>query len=591
MLKLDRKQLAEHIRAKISIVDVVGRYVQLSKSGNNHKGLCPFHNEATPSFLVSEEKGIYKCFGCGEGGDAISFVSKMEGINYSEALTQLAKNANVEQGVIKKLEQNNNRYNFEKEFVVLNFVQGFYQYYLLNTEEGKIALDYLMARGVTKELIVQFGIGLAPRDGQLLVKALEVNNHSFEAAKSAGIIGQSDQGDYYSQFKSRIMFQVTNERGNTVGFSGRMYLQEDVAQAKYVNSPESRVFQKSQLVYNLYEARKIARTSGRLLLFEGFLDVIAASRAGLKESVATMGTALTTTHANVLSQHAKEVILVFDGDKAGLAATAKAIPILLSSGLQVQIVVIPEGLDPDEYIKQKGVDSFLKLINHAIGAMEFQYEYLKQGLRLETTDAQIEFERRLTAFGNLLPDKRMGQLLLRKFKEELYENRKKTFDSTGGQKEGLYRRQGSHQAVTTLLPKLEVMAGEVKAEKELIYYMLIDKQVFELVLSQIGTAFNIDVHRKIVQGIEHYYDKFEAMNEEQFLTTLEFSVMSVAQEIIHELKQRPKKWSKEMIIELTDKVENGAFKLERAGKKEKFYSASHEQQLRMMSELTVGLIH
>ena len=337
MPALDRKQLADNIRARVSVVDVVGRYVQLSKSGNNHKGLCPFHHEATPSFLVSEDKGIYKCFGCGEGGDAISFLSKMEGISYGEALGRLAENVGVDQKILRQLQRNNARDNFEKEFEILKFAQGFYQYYLLNTEEGKMALDYLASRGITKDVIQQFGIGLAPLDGSLLIKALESNSFSFEVAKNAGLIGQGERGDYYSQFKSRVMFQVTNEQGNVVGFSGRTYLSGDVSHAKYVNSPESRVFQKSQIVYHLHEAKKMARTTGKLLLFEGFLDVIAAHKAGFAESVATMGTAITTSHAKILSRHVRTVILVFDGDKAGLAATAKAIPILFAAGYKYEL--------------------------------------------------------------------------------------------------------------------------------------------------------------------------------------------------------------------------------------------------------------
>ena len=590
MLTLDRKQLADHIKASVSVVDVVNRYVKLSKSGNNHKGLCPFHNEATPSFLVSEDKGIYKCFGCGEGGDAISFLSKMEGISYSEALVRLADHAGVDQKMLQHMQGSKAHYSFEKEFALLKFAQGFYQYYLLNTAEGKIACDYLAGRGITKEIIEQFNIGLAPRDGNLLIKALASNGHSFEVAKHAGLIGQNENGDYYGRFRSRIMFGVTNEQGNVVGFSGRIYLSDDPTEAKYVNSPESNVFQKSRLIYHLHEAKKTARVTGKIVMFEGFLDVIAAHKAGVSEAVATMGTALTGEHVNVLSRHVREVILAFDGDKAGLAATAKAIPLLLASGLQVSIVLIPDGLDPDDYVKQKGVDAFRQLIKNPLGAIDFQYEYLKQGLLLETTDGKLEFERRLIAFGNGLPDRSLGQALLRKLKDELYVKQQRNWNAHEKQQEGLYRRPTYHQS-TMITPRLEVMSGEVKAEKELIYYMLLDRQVFEWVLVQIGTAFNIDVYRKIVQAIEAYYFENKVMNQTEFLNQLDPQMMRVTQDIIYELKNRPQRWSHEMIMELIDKVQKGALKLAHAGKKELFYEASHEQQLAMMGELTAGLVH
>jgi DNA primase len=592
VLILDGRQLASEINSKVNIAEIVGRYVQLTRSGRNHKGLCPFHNEATPSFLVSEEKGIYKCFGCGEGGDAISFFSKMEGISYGEALTNLASDVGVDATIVRRFQRNNQRNNFEKEFEILKFAQGFYQYYLLNTAEGHIALAYLASRGITKEIVIQFGIGLAPRDGSLIVKALASNSHSFETAKNAGLLHQSESGDYYSPFKSRIMFQVTNEQGHTVGFSGRTYLPGDDSYAKYVNSPESRVFQKSQIVYNLHEARKIARTSGRILLFEGFMDVIAAHKAGFVESVATMGTALTAAHARTLSRHAREVILVFDGDKAGLAATSKAIPILFAAGLQVRIVHMTGGLDPDDYVMQNGVDKFAELVKHSLGAIDFQYQYLKQGLRLETTDGQVEFERRLMAFSNQLPDKSVGQILLRRLRNEVYEQRRDRGNKGRQQQDGLYPQPNKDRQTNVFqpVPKLQVTSGDVKAEKELIYYMLLDKKVFELVMSQIGTAFNIDTHRKVVQAIEAYYVKNDVMNQEEFFSHLDPLMRRVVRDVVYELKSRPQKWSKEMIIELTDKVQMGAKKLAHAGKKQMFYNASYDEQLRMMGELTVDRV-
>lgn len=567
---MDRRQLADDVKTRVSVVEVVGRYVQLSKKGNNHTGLCPFHSENTPSFIVSEDKGIYKCFGCGEGGDAIAFLSKMEGISYGEATVRLAETANIDPKVLGTIRRNNERNNFDQEFTVLKFVQGFYQYYLLHAEEGKLALEYLNSRGITKTIIEHFGIGLAPKDGQLLTRALEQNSHSLEVAKRAGIIGQNDNGDYYSQFRGRIMFTVMNEQGNVVGFSGRTYLPNDNEQAKYVNSPESRVFQKSQIVYNLHEAKKTARTSGRLLLFEGFLDVIAAHNAGFGEAVATMGTAFTPDHAKTISRHAREVVLVFDGDKAGMAATAKAIPILFAAGLQVKVTLIPGGMDPDDYVKKNGPKKFAEAVDGAIGALDFIYEYAKQGLNLATTDGEAQYERRLEELGKQYG---VGTNLLWKFR-----NSKKQRSSNGNN----YQNK---QAVVG--EKLPIIPGEVKAEKVLIYYMMLDRQVFNLVLAQIGTAFNIDAHRKIAQAIEAHYVQHGKLELRAFLRELDDNLMKVTHDLVMELKNLPKSWSQAMIKELTGRVEQGAVKLARAGLKEMFYLASYEQQLSMMKDLTV----
>jgi len=566
---MDRRQLADDVKTRVSVVEVVGRYVQLSKKGNNHTGLCPFHSENTPSFIVSEDKGIYKCFGCGEGGDAIAFLSKMESISYGEATVRLAETANIDPKVLGIIRRNNERNNFDQEFTVLKFVQGFYQYYLLHAEEGKLALEYLNSRGITKTIIEHFGIGLAPKDGQLLIKALEQNSHSLEVAKRAGIIGQNDNGDYYSQFRGRIMFTVKNEQGNVLGFSGRTYLPDDNEQAKYVNSPESRVFQKSQIVYNLHEARKMARTSGRLLLFEGFLDVIAAHNAGFHASVATMGTAFTLNHAKTISRHAKEVVLVFDGDKAGMAATAKAIPILFAAGLQVKVTLIPNGMDPDDYVKKNGPKKFVETVDGAIGALDFIYEYAKQGLNLETTDGEALYERRLEELGKQYG---VGTNLLWKFR-----NSKKQRSSNGNNYQNKQTVAGE---------KLPSIPGEVKAEKELIYYMMLDRQVFNLVLAQIGTAFNIDTHRKIAQAIEAHYVQHGKLELGAFLRELDDNLMKVTHDLVMELKKLPKNWSPKMIKDLTNRVEQGAVNLARAGLKEMFYQASYEQQLSMMKDLT-----
>jgi len=581
---MDRKQLAIEISAKVSIVDVVGQYVQLTKAGRNYKGLCPFHNEATPSFLVSADKGIYKCFGCGEGGDAISFVSKMEGISYGEATTRLAEVAGVDAQTLRRLKQTSQSHSFEKEYNVLKFAAGFYQYYLFNTDEGRVALEYLASRDITAEIITQFGIGLAPRDGNLIIKALESNGYSFEVAKQAGLLQQSENGDYYSPFKSRIMFTVVNAHNNVVGFSGRTYLDDGESYAKYINSPESRVFQKSQIIYNLQEAKKASRVNGRFLMFEGFLDVIASYKAGFLESVATMGTALTAEHVKALSKHAKEVVLCFDGDKAGLEATAKAIPILFAHQLQVKVIRIPGGLDPDDFVRQNGIDKFSEVVADAVGALTFMYEYAKQGLDLTTPDGGAEFERRLTHIGQQYG---VGADLVWKFRKEEKKQQSSGFKKQNEAGRMLSSRGQISQGIGQPLP---TTPREVKAEKELIYYMLLDKQVFDLVNARIGTTFNVNVHRKIVQGIEAYYSEKSTMNQEEFFARLDVQVARMARDIVYELKGRPKEWTKKMIKELCDRVEIGAMKLEWDGKKQTFLGASCEKQRSMIGEVTSSLV-
>jgi len=308
-------------------------------------------------------------------------------------------------------------------------------------------------------------------------------------------------------------------------------------------------------------------------MFEGFLDVIAAHKAGFTESVATMGTSLTASHAKILSRHAREVILVFDGDQAGLAATAKAIPILFAAGLQVRVVHIPDGLDPDDYVKQHGARKFAEVVNNSLGAIDFQYEYAKQGINIHTTDGAMAFERRLTDIGKQFG---IGEELVWKFR-------------MGEKKNRVNKDKSVHQPFTPVSrEELPSTQRDIKIEKELIYYMLLDKKVFVLVDAQIGTAFNIDEHRKIVQAIEAYYAKHDAIRQDEFLNGLDIKVQSFIQEIIKKFGEKHPAWSEEIINSYCNQIKFSAMERQRNGKKEKLLEShqkvSRNELLRMMEE-------
>ena len=241
-----------------------------------------------PPFVVSPDKGIYKCFGCGEGGNVVSFVSSLEAISYPQAILKLAKRAGIETNIVLPSDESIQDAKFKNEFDILEFAKGFYHYYLNHTKEGKVALDYLHNRGMSDETIAKFGIGLAPSYSDALVKTLANNRYSLDVAMKLGLLNEHN-GQYYDRFKSRIMFPIFDKIGHVVGFSGRVFLEEDTHLGKYVNSPESPIFQKGKLIYHLNDAKLAIRRHNRVLLFEGFLDVISAVEAGFVESVATMG--------------------------------------------------------------------------------------------------------------------------------------------------------------------------------------------------------------------------------------------------------------------------------------------------------------
>ena len=598
---VDRKQLTAEILARTSVSQVVGKYVKLTKSGRNYKGLCPFHNEATSSFVVSDEKGIYKCFGCGEGGDAVSFISKMEGISYFDAVANLANSLGLEGNIIRKFERTSARVSFDREYEILKFAKGFFHYYLMNTTEGKVALTYLTGRGLTLDIIEQFGIGFAPRDVSALVKAMESNGYSKELAMSVGLLNSNDEGEsFYCPFRSRIMFPVANGFGNVVGFSARALLEGDEKYGKYINSPETKVFKKGQLVYNLDEAKKFVRNSGRVLLFEGFLDVIAAHRAGFPESIATMGTALTLDHVKILKQVTNRVVVCYDGDSSGIAAISKAIPLLLSGGITVDICVVPNGLDPDDYIKKNGVSAFSNLVENSVPSIEYYYEHLKQNLNLDFTADKAEFQSKVHEFSNHLPNENLKKFLIRKLNDDLYKPKAtRDFGNFGASyrernQRDFHFRNGIDTATSdrggifnTSNRPLNVEVGYIKAEKELIYYMIKSKKVFDIVNTEISCSFNIDSHRKIARAIEGYYFENEVMDFGLCFSGVDLDLLQIVNDIIREKSSLPNDLGKNEIYQLISSVQYGTKKLINASHKMKLDTTHNfDEKLAIIEEAT-----
>lgn len=352
----------DEILSSTSITDVVSEYVELEKKGKNYVGLCPFHADSNPSMTVSEEKGIYKCFSCGAGGNAVKFVQDFEQISFQEALQKVAAKSGID------VEVRVSRYS--KYYKINSEAMKFYEVYLHGSSEGKNAKAYLNARGLSDETIKRFHIGLAPKK-HLLAKALLDKGFEELDLLQASIVNKYDDR-LVDVFTNRIIFPITDKDSNVVGFSGRIYEQDDTG-AKYVNTAESAIFKKSELLYHLDEAKKEHRLTDRIVLMEGYMDVIAAFNANVKDAVATMGTAFTKEHAATLKKITKRVTICFDGDTAGQNAAIKSLAAL--DGFEVKIVTLPDKLDPDEYIKTYNAESFVEMVNNATDALTFQYDY------------------------------------------------------------------------------------------------------------------------------------------------------------------------------------------------------------------------
>jgi DNA primase len=367
-------QSLDAVRARLNIVEVIGEYVpQLQRAGRNMKARCPFHQERTPSFIISPERQTFHCFGCGEGGDAFSFVMKMESLSFSEAVEKLAERVGVK--IAPSAEALGPA---EKEKLrlreLLSLAAEYYHKTLMSAGQAAEARRYMERRHVSAEALGRFKVGYAPKQGELHAKAIE-KGFTREQVVKAGLAAEAKSGggrlrDY---FYDRVLYPIFDTKGAVIGFGGRT-LGEGLP--KYLNSPESPVFSKGRVLYGLSHGLPAIRKSRRVLLMEGYMDVIAAHQHGLVEACAPLGTALTPEHASLIKRYAGEAVIVFDADSAGLSAAIRGAEILLAEGLAVRIATVPQGKDPDEHLHEYGVESFQKCLVDAVDLVVFKMELL-----------------------------------------------------------------------------------------------------------------------------------------------------------------------------------------------------------------------
>jgi len=402
------------VKETADIIDVVSEYVKLQPAGKNHKGLCPFHQEKTPSFFVSKDRQTFKCFGCGEQGNAITFIQKIKNIPFPDAIRFLADkyNVSIEQG-----QGDGQSAHHENYYRINDKAATMYALNLLHTDKGKEALVYLKKRGLSVEDIKTFDLGYATDEFTALYDKLSTTYEAIDLL-DLGLIKKSKNDGYYDLFRNRVMFPIKNAYGKTLGFSGRTLDRNQ--DAKYVNSPETVLFKKNGLLYNLSRAVPHIKRNKRVVLAEGFMDVIKIHKAGIEEVVCPMGTSLTRRQAALLKKNTQHIILCYDGDSAGIEAMRKITPILRKEGMDVSVAWLPDGNDPDDFIEEKSPQAFVDLINeNTMDEAEFEYAYLKQGLDLSKPSAVERFKEHL--FKTLIKHRSqvMADLFLRKMADDL----------------------------------------------------------------------------------------------------------------------------------------------------------------------------
>ena len=377
----------DELIARNPIEDVVSQYVNLKRSGSNLFGLCPFHGEKTPSFSVAPEKGMFYCFGCHKGGGVINFEMEIEGLSYGDAVRALAKRAGLE---VPEDEQYQSRYRQQERLWALHKEAARFFHSRLYAPIGANALQYAAGRGMPKSILTKFGIGYAPDSWTDLVDYLRSKNYTDQELRDSGLVTVSQKnGNLLDRFRDRLMFPIIDVRGNVIGFGGRIMNSSDKSAAKYLNSPETLIFNKRKNLFALNLAKK--SKLGYLILVEGYMDAIALHQYGFDCAVASLGTALTEDGANLLSRYTEQVVLIYDGDEAGQNATQRAIPILEKAGLQVKVLKMRDAKDPDEYLKKFGADRFRILLEESANRVEYQLNAILKKYDLRDDEQKVQY--------------------------------------------------------------------------------------------------------------------------------------------------------------------------------------------------------
>ena len=380
------EEILAEIKYRNDIENVISPYVNLKRRGKNLIGLCPFHNEKTPSFTVYPENGSFYCFGCGVGGDIFTFTRTIENLDYIEAVKLLAERSGV---TIHEDGYDNTLQNVKKRILDINREAARFYHNFLKSEQGKWAFDYLVGRGLEPATIKRFGIGAAPDRWDALYKYLKQLGYNDEEMLQANVISRSSSGKgCYDRFRNRVMFPIINLRGHVVAFSGRAAPGEEKS-AKYVNSTDTLVYKKGQNLFGINLAKNDC--AERIILVEGNLDVISMHQAGFTNTVAPLGTAFTDEQAKLLSRYTKEILILFDADAAGQKAVDRAIEILKNTGLAIRILVLPECKDPDEYIKKNGAARLKLLLENAVSEVEYKILHSADGVELSSVDGKVTF--------------------------------------------------------------------------------------------------------------------------------------------------------------------------------------------------------
>ncbi|TWT09104.1 DNA primase [Planomicrobium sp. CPCC 101079] len=518
------EEVVEKIRSSTDIVDIVGEYVQLTKRGRNWFGLCPFHGESTPSFSVTSDKQIFHCFGCGAGGNAITFLMDIENISFQEALSKLGERTGIDIEVNTPTDAPNALSKSDQQLVSMHeFAADMYHHILMNTEEGQSALDYLENRGFTREIIEKNRIGWSLPEWNYMSKALQRKGFSDEELTTSGLAIQREQSNgFFDRFRGRIMFPIMNETGKVIAFSGRI-LETSKEEAKYLNSPESPIFQKSQVLYNVHHARSAIRKNRKIILFEGFMDVIAAGKAGVDNALATMGTSLTAQHIKQLKRFAQEVVICFDGDDAGWEAAKRAAIALNEEKFKVEVAVLPGKMDPDDFVREHGSEAFKEQIigkPHAFIAFAMMHARRHKNFQYENDLLQYIQEVLQLLAGRSSPLER--DLYIKQLAGETGLSEEAILQHYRKLENKSIERNRPEQPIKPMKKAIKQITALHRAERLLFSHLLADADVMEKVASDpTEIPFASEEFKALYVQLLGFYEEWDKADFHKFLETLQ----------------------------------------------------------------------
>lgn len=503
--------VTEALLERVDLVDLVGRYVQLKQTGRNHKGLCPFHNEKTPSFIVSEDKQLYHCFGCGAGGNAIGFYMAVESLDFIDAVEGLAERygLDLDKYRTESSEQEQETVSLKKKLYQINREAAVF--YLRLLKEDTAAQGYLKRRGIEPLTARRFGLGFAPDAWQTLTD--HFNQNQYPDLLTVGLVDKRKNGNgYYDKFRNRLIFPIQDQRQNIIGFGGRAIGDE---MPKYLNSPESVIFSKGTAFYGILQAKEAMAKQRSAVVVEGYMDVIMLHQAGISNVVATLGTALTEAHARVLDRYVDEVTLCFDGDEAGRKAALRGVSILKNMKAKLRVLTLPVGQDPDDFVRMHGAEAFRKLVQGAAASTEFLIQSAKYNYNLNASSEKLEYLKNVAMIiRGLDSDVEKSYYIDYVAKDQAYDVNAIYREVYG------HSKSRPHFETKKQFEKVEIDTTHYNAmqalEKKMLEIALRGKTAFDLVCSELDfEQLNNAAYKALFKCLELYYRVYDTVNHEE----------------------------------------------------------------------------